>query len=218
MPDMAEVGNEITNGMLWPAAGPLSDTAQWNETAHPQPAADAKWDALGDLLNAGIRGVREAGPAGTVQVMIHIDKGGSRDVARWFFDGIKRRGVAFDVIGLSYYPFWHGTLPDLAETLAFLAETYGREIVVVETGCDMNGGAQDGMPFPLSPDGQKRFLEALIQTVAAVPGGGRGVFYWAPEWVRDWNGPEWSHHWEARALFDSSGDALPALGAFKQKV
>ena len=219
-PEIVEVGNEIMNGMLWPAAGPLTEASSWNDTAHPQPAPDAKWDALCALLHAGIRGVRDADPAARAQVMIHIDKGGSAAVGRWFFDALFSRGVPFDLIGLSYYPFWHGTFSDLRENLEFLARTYAKDIVVVETGYDRTGGEQNALPFPLSPDGQAAFLQELMRIVASAPNGrGKGVFYWAPEWIRgdQWNGPDWSTPWEGRALFDSSGNMLPAMQAFQRQ-
>ena len=217
LPDMVQVGNEITNGMLWPDAGPFSDTASWTDAAAPCPAPDAGWDALADLLRAGIRAVGAEDPAGAVEVMLHIDKGGSRLVSQWFFDNLLRHGVTFDVIGLSFYPFWHGTLADLADNLAFLAQTYKKDIVVVETGYDACGAGPSPLPFPLTPFGQRDFLQALIRTVAAAPDSrGRGVFYWAPEWIAgsDWDGPVWSGAWENRALFDRAGNALPALRAF----
>ena len=224
LPDMVEVGNEITNGMVWPAGGPLSAASRWNDiTSHMAwPEKDrpslTQWDGLADLLKAGIRGVRASDLHGTVKIMIHIDKGGNEDVSRRFFAALQHRDVLFNVIGLSYYPFWHGTLADLAGNLAFLSRTYHKDIVVVETGYDWNGGDQGTLPFPLTADGQKAFLEALIHTVAATPGGhGKGVFYWAPEWIRgrSWDGPSWSPVWENRALFDHSGNALPALQAFE---
>ena len=223
-PDMVQVGNEITNGMMWPAGGPLTDAAKWDDISSqnswPNGLAQTNipWDAFTDLLNAGIHGVRAADPQGNIKIMIHIDKGGNKDVSRYFFDHLQHRGIKFDVIGLSYYPFWHGTLSDLKANLAALAQTYGKDILVAETGYDWNGGAQGTLPFPPSPAGQKAFLEALIQTVAETPGGhGQGVFYWAPEWIDGpkWNGPNWSKTWENRALFDSDGNPLPGLSAFQ---
>ncbi|MDQ2686971.1 MAG: arabinogalactan endo-1,4-beta-galactosidase [Armatimonadota bacterium] len=224
LPDMVEVGNEITNGLLWPDGGPLSEADKWNDIGSEQPWPEAdrppatKWDALADLLKAGIRGVRASDPKHTVKIMIHIDKGGNKAVSRLFFDALARRDVRFDVIGLSYYPFWHGTLADLADSLAFLSRTYRKDIIVVETGYGWNGGTQGALPFPPTPEGQKDFLAALIRTVQATPGGhGKGVFYWAPEWImgRKWTGPDWSPTWENRALFDHEGNALPAMGAFQ---
>ena len=224
LPDMVQVGNEITNGIMWPAGGPLSDAAHWNDLSSHKawPEADVHrdtlWNALTDFLKAGIRGVHAGDPKSTIKIMIHIDKGGNQDISRHFFDNLERRGVKFDVIGLSYYPFWHGTLADLKANLTFLALTYHKDIIVAETGYDWNGGEQGKLPFPLTPDSQKRFLEALLRTVADTPSGhGLGVFYWAPEWIQgtQWNGPDWSPTWENRALFDKKGNTLPGLKAFE---
>jgi len=203
-PDMVAVGNEITNGMMWPAGGPLSD--------------DAKWAALADLLKAGLGGVREGAGGRAPRTMIHIDKGGDKQVGRGFFDQLQRRDVAFDVIGLSYYPFWHGSLAELRENLASLAETYRKDIIVVETAYDARGGPQGNLPFPPAPAGQKAFLEELVRVVAATPGGrGRGVVYWAPEWIaaKDPDGSSAPGPWASRALFDGDGNARPALQAFR---
>jgi arabinogalactan endo-1,4-beta-galactosidase len=218
LPDMVEVGNEITDGMMWPDGGPLADAAKWSDTANPVPQADAKWDNLADLLKAGIQGVHASDPKGAVKIMIHLDKGGNRDVSRWFFDNIMKRGVTVDVIGLSYYPFWHGTLADLKDNLASLSTTYQKDIIVVETGYDNGGGPQGKLPFPPTAAGQEAFLDDLMRTVAATPDGhGKGVFYWQPEWImgQKWNGPDWSGQWEDRALFDHSGNMLPAMRAFE---
>jgi arabinogalactan endo-1,4-beta-galactosidase len=217
-PDMVEVGNEITNGLLWPDGGPLSEVSKWNDSKNPQPDADAKWDNLTDLLKAGIRGVHDDDRGGTIKIMIHIDKGGSVKTSRWFFDHIIARGVNFNVIGLSYYPFWHGTFADLSANLKSLAEAYQKDIVVAETDYDTWGGEQKTLPYPITPAGQKEFLDELFRIVAATPGGhGRGVFYWAPEWImgKKWNAPDWSSQWENRALFDHSGNALPGMDAFE---
>lgn len=200
LPDMVQVGNEITDGMVWPAAGPLVEAASWNDIIPPMDwpeggmDGEAKWDALAECVKAGIRGVKEIDSEGVIPIMIHVDKGGSRQMCQCFFDHFQRRGVPFDIIGLSFYPFWHGTLADLKDNLAFLGQTYQKDIIVVETGYDWTGAEQGTLPFPITPDGQKAFLQKVIQTVADAPNGlGRGVFYWAPEWITgaEWDGPDW---------------------------
>lgn len=204
-PAMVAVGNEITNGMLWPDAGPL--------------AGEAKIDHLADLLKAAIRGVRDAASGGKVRTMIHLDKGGNQAACRWFFDQLQRREVVFDVIGLSYYPFWHGTLAALQGNLAELVQTYQKDIMVVETAYDTAGGPQRDLPFPPTADGQRAFLEELIRVVAATPNGhGIGVCYWAPEWIRvnQTHEPKWSDPIENRALFDPAGNPRPGLAAFRK--
>ena len=206
LPDMVEVGNEITNGMMWPAGGPLKTPADF--------------DAFAYLLKAGVRAVREFGSSEIIKVMIHVDKGGNSGVSKWFFDNCQQRQVNFDVIGLSYYPFWNGSLDDLRNNLSFLAATYQKDIVVAETGFNARGNAPRSAAFAYTPEGQKVYLESLLRIIAATPGGhGKGFFYWAPEWIMSqrWHGPKWSSQWEDRALFDSNGNVLPAIGVYGLK-
>ena len=110
LPDIVQIGNEITPGMLWPDGKNNSK---------------AQWDRLAQLLHAGIRGVQtSAGKARKVQIMIHIASGGNWPKTKWFFDNLIARKVQFDIIGLSYYPWWHGTLDDLKANLRQTAQTY----------------------------------------------------------------------------------------------
>jgi arabinogalactan endo-1,4-beta-galactosidase len=198
-PDMVQVGNEITNGMMWPAGGSLK-------------TGSGKWDDFADLLKSGIKGVRDSGP---MEVMIHVDRGGNKGVSKWFFENCAKRGVEFDVIGLSYYPFDNGPLKDLAENMDYLSKTYGKDIMVAETGFFAAGGFPGPDPYPTTPEGQKDFLDALMKTVAATPGGhGKGVFYWAPEWIKG-AGYKKSGPGSNRALFDEDGNAFPGMEAFR---
>lgn len=204
LPDMVQVGNEITNGMCWPdGGGPLND---------------AKWDAFADLLKAGIRAVREASGSNKIKIVLHIDRGGNRDVSAWFFDHIQSRHVDFDIIGLSFYPFENGSIAGLRDNLAELARTRHKDIIIAETACYWRGDKPAETGKDCTPENQKGFLEDLIRTVAATPGNhGKGVFYWAPEWImpEKWNVGRKSSGLESRALFDDTGNALPAMDAFR---
>jgi arabinogalactan endo-1,4-beta-galactosidase len=199
LPDMVEVGNEITNGMIWPDGGPISE---------------AKWNDFTDLLKAGIRGVHADGNE-SIKIMIHIDRGGDKNVSKWFFDHLAAHEVRFDVIGLSFYPFWGGRLSDLQDNLAFLAKTYDKDVMVAETAYNWRNAEQKELPETITPGGQKAFLADLIRMVAATPGGhGKGVFYWAPEWIEVQKWPAIGGGWEDRAMFDDQGNVLPVLDAF----
>jgi arabinogalactan endo-1,4-beta-galactosidase len=185
-PDMVQVGNEISNGMLWPD-GKLP----------------ANWDNLADLVKAGIEGVG-AGP----RIMIHIDKGGNKAATKWFFDKLNGYGVKYDVIGQSYYPWWHGSLLDLRENLAFMANEYHKDIIVVEAA--YNWAPREYMkkpaPFPESPEGQREFWEEVNRAVLDTPLGlGKGVMWWEPA-VSGARG--------GRGFFDKDGNALPVMTVF----
>jgi beta-galactosidase len=111
-PDMVQVGNEINHGMIWPE-GSISSP-----------------DSLAALVDAGVRGVK-AVDAGC-PVMLHIALGGQNDESHFFLDNMLQRGVNFDVIGLSYYPKWHGTVADLAYNVDDLAKSYKKDVIIVE--------------------------------------------------------------------------------------
>jgi len=209
-PDIVQLGNEIGHGMLWPTGRPGD--------------SDEGWRRLADLVKAGIRGVREAEAGGPpIRIMVHHEAGGNPEKVRWFFDRLAELDVAFDLIGLSYYPWWHGTLQDLRETLGATARRYGKDIVLVETAYFYKPGRERGRTAPLreplpgypaSPAGQKAFLEEVLAIVRRTPGGhGRGVLWWAPEVIAAGGR---ARGYQDRALFDADGNVLPALSAFKE--
>jgi arabinogalactan endo-1,4-beta-galactosidase len=132
-PDMVQVGNEITPGMLW-EHGRIAEAHDTNSLHwHRDPSSNNRdaWHRFGRLLKAGIQGVYDtAGPS--TEIMIHIDRGGDIPTNQWFFDNLSEQAVEFDAIGESYYPFWHGMPEDLAETLSFLGTRYGKDIYLAE--------------------------------------------------------------------------------------
>jgi arabinogalactan endo-1,4-beta-galactosidase len=210
--EMLQLGNEIRNGMLWPT-GQLD----WD--------AGTGWDNLGTLLRAAAAGARDArGP--TPRLVVHFDQGGDNAFSRSFFDHVVAQHVPFDVIGLSYYPFWHGTLSQLRANLDDLAQRYDKDVSVVETQYAWTLGYGDStnnfvweesqlIPgYPATAGGQLGFASDLMSILAAVPRGhGLGVFYWQPEWIPGVG-------WEPGAgtpndnltLFDFTGHALASVG------
>jgi len=194
LPDMVQTGNEIIGGMDWPD-GKLPDN----------------WDHFADLLQAAIRGVDAGrGNEHRIAIMIHIERSGDPKAATWFFDKLNSYNLPYDVIGLSYYPLWHGSITALRQTLHDLAFRYQKPIIVVETAYDWTPGDFIGKKadFPESPEGQKDFLEAVNAAVRATPRGlGRGVFWWEPAVP---GGPL-----AERALFDDQHNALPAMNVFE---
>ena len=166
-PEMVQIGNEIINGMLWPD-GKLPEN----------------WKNFAELLQAGISGVYAGcGNNPCPQIMIHIDQGGNKDRTKYFFDKLNSFDIHYDVIGQSYYPWWHGSLLDLRECLIFAAHEYKKDIIVVEAAYNWKPKEyiSKNAPFEESPEGQKEFLEEVNRIVMSVPENrGAGVFWWEP--------------------------------------
>ena len=195
-PDMVQVGNEVINGMLWPD-GKLP----------------ARWDSFADLLKAGIRGVEAGrGDGPRPRIMIHIDRGADRHGTQSFFDRLNSYHVDYDVIGQSYYPWWHGSLLDLRENLAFMSNEYQKDILLVEVAYCWRPTEyrKRSGPFPETPAGQRAFLDEVNRLVLATPGGrGIGIFWWEPAVA----GPL-----RSRGFFGDDGNALPVLKVFDRST
>jgi hypothetical protein len=140
LPEMVQVGNEINHGILWPD-GHISNL-----------------DNLAELLKAGVEGVKEVDPS--IVTMMHIALGGQNDEAVFWLDNMIARGLNFDVIGLSYYPRWHGTLDDLFFNTHNLIKRYKKDINVVE---------------------YSQFRNEIHEIVFGLPDNyGEGTFIWEP--------------------------------------
>lgn len=225
VPTMVQVGNELTNGLLWPTG------------------KKPNFDAIARYVNAGIRGVRAVDEK--VPIMIHLDNGGFNEMYVEWFDNFIKRGESFDIIGFSYYPFWHGTLDQLEFNMRDMAERYGKELIVAEVSMgfsmedyrdyeklpkeQLKGMATspelvENLPYPMTPQGQADFMQEIMTRIASVPGA-LGFYYWEPGWIPvpgcGWateaalaytgeKGPG-GNEWANQALFDYDGNALPAL-------
>lgn len=200
---MVQVGNELSNGLLWP------------EGKVPN------YDNIAKFVNSGIRAVREADserlsggisgvasamkPLAKIPVMIHLDNGGNNELYRTWFDNFMERGEDFELIGLSYYPFWHGTLDMLTDNMNDIAERYGKELIVAEVsmGYTMEDYASyeklseherkgyatrpalvEKIEYPMTKQGQYDFMEDFLHRISHIKGGlGKGFFYWEPAWI-----------------------------------
>jgi len=185
MPDIVQIGNEITPGAAWPLA-----QVRFLNSKQPPPAGydDAlQWKNLTLLLKAGIRGVNKGAGHKRPRIAIHIDKGGHWDTTEWYFDHIEAAHVHYDIIAQSFYPPWgHGTLDDLWNNMNECAQRYHKDFLVVETGyLPVRVANQSDMLWPVTPEGRLQYMVDLVNTVKKAPRG-LGVLYWAPE--RDlWN-------------------------------
>ena len=183
-PEWVQVGNEIPGGMLWPD-GKSSNFGQ-----------------LAQLLNKGYDAVKAVNTK--IKVIVHVDEGNNNAKFRWFFDNATANNVKYDVIGLSYYPYWiksdyKVTIADLANNLNDMASRYDKEVMVVEVGGD----------FTLVQNTYD-MLAATIKAVKAVPNNkGLGVIYWEPQGEKSWSGYQLN-------AWQSDGKPSPALDAFKE--
>ena len=174
-----QVGNETTNGFLWPMGRAQENMAQY-----------------AGLTQAGYEAVKQVFPE--AQVIIHLDQ--ARDAKRYdfIFDGLKANGAKWDIIGMSVYPYWDqrekaekndaGTLKHALKNMKRLVKKFGTPVMVVETGYEA-----------ARPEEGRRFMEKLISACQEMDGRCLGVFYWAPEL---------EHHYPLGAFKDGRPTAI----------
>ena len=175
-PDFVQVGNEVTYGMLWP-------------TGHCYPSGagygSGSFANFANYLMQGIRACREVCPA--AKIVVHTELGRTSNVTA-FYNSLASYTTDYDIIGLSYYPFWHGDLAYLKSTLSTLQNTFPtKEIHIVETGYFNNSGVDHTKldydtsgTWPFTSKGQAAFLTDLVTTLASYKNV-KGLYYWQPE-------------------------------------
>ena len=159
-----------------------------------------------------------------IPIMIHLDNGGFNEMYVEWFDEFTKRAEPFDIIGLSYYPFWHGTMEQLEFNMRDMARRYGKKLVVAETSMgftmedyrDREGKPLDqlkGMTtkpelveklnYPMTKEGQASFMKDLMKLIADIPGG-EGFYYWEPSWI-----PVPGYGWATEAALAYTGEKGP---------
>ncbi len=228
---MIQVGNELSNGLLWP------------EGQVPN------YDNIARFVSAGIRACREV--KADIPLMIHLDNGGNNELYRRWFDNYMERGEDFDYIGMSYYPFWHGSLDQLEYNMNDIAARYGKDIIVAEVsmgftmedykdyeklsdserkGYATRPALVEKIDYPMTIEGQTDFTKDFLNRVANVCGNhGAGFFWWEPAWIpvpgSGWATPAsleymkdpgpCGNEWANQALFDYDGNILPAFDVIR---
>jgi arabinogalactan endo-1,4-beta-galactosidase len=167
---------------------------------------------IGLLLKSGINAIKDCN--NNIQVIIHTANAGNDGAARWFYDGIKSVGVHWDITGLSYYCFFHGSMANMEKVVADMKSRYNKPVVIAETSYMFEGSAPEGQHlcegYPATPVGQANNFHDVQK--AARNGGAIGIFYWEPAWLvikgngwdpKNINGT--SSGWANQAVFNSSG-------------
>ncbi len=201
-PDYIQIGNEINNGLLWPE-GHASDRV-----------------AFKSLLQAGIQGARDGHSSSRI-VLHYAGHAG----AEAFFGGLS--ALDYDMIGLSYYPLWHGKdLDALTQNIIRLSQVYDKDVFIAETSYPFTLGWNDytnniiGLESQLlpayaaTPQGQQAFLESVRDISKKAPRYA-GFCYWGAEWV-SFKGSTATDGstWENQAFWGFSGSALPVLRVY----
>ena len=208
-PDSVQIGNEINVGMLWDDGKVVNNN----------------FTNLGLLLKQGYNAIKACN-SGT-QVIIHVADADSDANARWFFDGIKAQGVNWDITGLSYYCYWHGSMSNMTSVVSDMKSRYGKSVIIAETAYPFTASDADSQAnaissstpcsgYPATWAGQASNFTAVQG--AAKAGGAIGVFYWEPTWVAI-SGNGWDpaningtgDEWDNQAIFNWTGNINPNI-------
>lgn len=203
-PTMVAVGNELSKGLLWPY-GKVPE-----------------YGNIAKFVSAGIRAVRAVDRK--IPVMVHLDNGGDSELyRRWFDHYFANGGEDFEFIGMSYYPFWHGSLAALEANMHDVALRYHKDIIAAEVsmGFTMEDYQQyeqlsdeerkgyatkpellEGLDYPMSKKGQADFMRDFMGRIKNVPDHrGKGFFYWEPAWL-----PRHGSQWATQAAREYIGE------------
>ena len=173
---MVQIGNE-TNG------------AMCGESS----SAVGGWKKIMQLMSAGSKAVREVFP--NALVAVHFANPENAESYASYGKNLDYYGVDYDVFASSYYPYWHGTLENLAQVLSSIATKYGKKVMVAETSyaytaadTDFNGntigeGANVVKNYPMTQQGQANLVRDVVDTVVNKMENGIGVFYWEGTWI-----------------------------------
>jgi arabinogalactan endo-1,4-beta-galactosidase len=206
-PDSVQIGNEINTGMMWPDGQVVNND----------------FTNLSLLLKAGYNATKACNPG--TQVIIHTALAESMSSARWFYDGIRAKGVPWDITALSYYCMWHGTLSNLSSVISDMRSRYAKPVVIAETAYPFTSANADSTPnvvtsgcsgYDLTWQGQAAEFAAVQST--ARNAGAVGVFYWEPAWYavpgNGWNPADINNsgnEWDNMAVFNWTGQLNPNI-------
>ena len=173
---MVQIGNETNGAMCGESSGVIGG-----------------WKNITQLMSAGSRAVREVCP--NALVAVHFANPEKVTNYASYSKNLDYYGVDYDVFASSYYPFWHGTLENLADVLNNVADTYGKKVMIAETSyaytaadsdfygntIGEGGGIVKNYPFTLQ--GQANLVRDVIDTAVNKIRSCVGVFYWEGTWI-----------------------------------
>lgn len=209
LPEFVQIGNETNCGMLY------SDAPSGFPSCN---GCDGQWSNLRTVIKSGIQAVRDVEDASKIKVILHVAD--PRNVDWWFTNVVNAGEVAdFDIIGFSYYPIWHTTVPILqvSTSVASFKNKFNKDVMILETAypwttngndayTNIFGGQTPVGGFPYTNQGQLDMMKILTQEV--IDGGGIGIIYWEPAWITSDMKDLWGtgSAWENNAFFDFNGE------------
>ena len=170
---MVQIGNEINNGMS-------------GETLMPN---------VMNLLCSGSRAVREIAESygRDIQIAVHYTNINDPDQINKIAYNLQSFGVDYDIFGMSYYPFWHGTSDGMQAVAKNIQEKYGKKVMIAETSYCYTSEDGDGCGNSLKGtddlvDGYAATVQSqatMIRDICAAANevGVIGVFYWGGTWI-----------------------------------
>jgi arabinogalactan endo-1,4-beta-galactosidase len=210
-PDLIQTGNEISYGMLWGAYGASSSSLKKVYTS-----STANWTYFISLLKNAGKACREVCP--NAKIIIQSERVPNTTVLKDFYSKVDSYiGNDYDVIGLSYYPYFHGKFPQLEAALSAVESVSSKEIMIVETGYPyawaVPGTTTDySSTYAYSEEGQRKFTADLVEALNKHEQV-TGLFWWWMEYNAYNAGLS---GWYNAPLFDSrNGKALSALSELK---
>jgi len=230
-PDLVQVGNEIMYGLCGIKVAPYT-------------RADSNWDGYLGLLHAGCDAVREECP--DAQIIIHTDRPTNSGYNSYYYNKLKNADVDFDVIGLSYYPFWHGYLNaeqvatktdknNLVNAINNLKTLFpDKRVQIVECAYNFQYWPSAGVNYdtrdawPCSVAGQYQFVKDLVDNLKPLENVD-GISYWFPEDAGNGDYVNWTtkaglieESWSNRGFWNeastTSGHAINKTGAASSTV
>ena len=173
---MVQIGNETNGAMCGEKSSDLGG-----------------WPRITQLMSAGSKAVREVCP--NALVAVHFANPEKVTNYASYSKNLNYYGVDYDVFASSYYPFWHGTLDNLAQVLSDVADTYGKKVMVAETsyaftaedtdfyGNTIGEGGGIVKDYPFTLQGQANLVRNVIDTMVNKTKNAIGVFYWEGTWI-----------------------------------
>lgn len=214
-PDFVQTGNEISYGMLWGRPGSTLYQC-W-------PSSTNNWARFEKLLGQATKATREVCP--DAKIILHVERVSTSQQSdnkkyvalKYFYQQMATAKIDYDVIGLSYYPYFHGPLSEIEGAISYLESAYpSKDIMIVETGYPyawaVPGSISSYANKTFTEDMQKEYTDSLI-TMLNKHSKVTGLFWWWPEYNA--NGTSLSG-WYNAPLFDSrTGYATSAVSSLK---